>query len=69
MNVEGGLLVASTNVGQVGQPILLTCSRFNGNNMSGDVNSHVGSHEADCVGESGNGSIAKAPVLSKVTNA
>jgi hypothetical protein len=68
MNVRGVLLVASTNVGQVGQPILLTCSRFNENILFQDVTSHAGS--LDCVGESGwKGAIAKVPVLSTVTNA
>jgi hypothetical protein len=70
MNVRGVLLVASTNVGQVGQPLLLTCSRFNENILFQDVTSHASSHEVDCVGESGwEGAIAKVPVLSTVTNA
>jgi len=70
MNVRGALLVTSTNVGQVGQPILLTCSRFNENTLSQGVTSHAGSHEVDCVGETGwKGAMAKAPVSSTVTNA
>jgi hypothetical protein len=70
MNVRGVLLVASTNVGQVGQPLPLTCSRFNENILFQDVTSHASSHEVDGVGANGwKGAFAKAAVLSTVTNA
>ncbi len=39
MNAREVLLVASTKVGQVDQPILWTCSRFNMSNLPQDVTS------------------------------